>query len=188
MPDRNLNASACKAVPNGLNKLNDSIDKCTSEEEKSRNNNFATNTVKLQEDISSLRATTNDTLIMGDTMFGQAGYSDIAKQVKDRNNDLKNKKEILSKEIEKGEGVIARSNRDFADVHNTVSEPQPKTRLRFIEDYTLAILLISYIFMIIASIYIYTITSEFKLVAFGKAFIGSILLSMFLFIFLFYIT
>jgi hypothetical protein len=188
MTDRNLKASACKAIPNSLNDLNIKIDTCTSEEEKSRNDNFATNTVKLQEDISSLRATTNDTLIMGDTMFGQAGYSDIAKQVRDRNNDLKTKKDNLSKEIEKGEGIIARSNRDFADVNNTVSEPQPKTRLRFIEDYTLAILLISYIFMIIAAIYIYTITSEFKLVAFGKAFVGSILLSMFLFIFLFYIT
>ena len=95
---------------------------------------------------------------------------------------------MISKEIEKGEGIIARSNRDFADVHDTISEPQPKKTLRFIEDYTLAILAISYIFMIIACIYIYTIKAELKLVAFGKSFVGSIFLSMFLFIFLFYIT
>jgi len=187
-PDRNLQASTCKSTPNGLSNLNASIDKCTSVPEKNRNDNFATDTVKLQEDISSLRATTQDTLIMGDTMFGQFGYNDIAKQVKERNNDLKKKKEGLAKDIEKGEAIIARSNRDFTDVHDTVTEPQPQKTLRFIEDYTLAILAISYIFMIIACIYVYTTTSEFKLVAFGKAFVGSILLSMFLFIFLFYIT
>ena len=189
MPDRNLEASTCKSSPpNSLNNLNANINKCTSEQELHRNNNFATDTVKLQEDISSLRATTNDALIMGDTMFGQFGYNDIAKQVKERNNELNNKKAKFKKDIEKGEAIINRSNRDFTDVHNTVSKPQPKTTLRFIEDYSLAILTISYIFMIIAAIYIYTATSEFKLVAFGKAFVGSILLSMFLFIFLFYIT
>jgi hypothetical protein len=186
--DRNLKASASKAVPNGLTDLNTKIDKFTSEVEKSRNNNFATDTVKLEQDIISLRATTNDTLIMGDTMFGQFGYNDIAKQVKERNNDLNKKKASLSKDIEKGEAIIDRSNRDFTDVHDTVPEPQPAKTLRFIEDYTLAILTISYIFMIIAVIYIYTSTSEFKLIAFGKSFVGSIFLTMFLFIFLFYIT
>jgi len=188
MADRNSKANVCKAVPNGLGNLNTSIDNCTSEVEKSRNNNFATDTVKLEQDIISLRATTNDTLIMGDTMFGQFGYNDIAKQVKERNNDLNKKKASLSKEIEKGEAIIDRSNRDFTDVHDTVPEPQPAKTLRFIEDYTLAILTISYFFMIIAVIYIYTSTSEFKLIAFGKSFVGSIFLTMFLFIFLFYIT
>ena len=186
--NRNLKASASKAVPNGLSNLNSKIDTFTSETEKNRNNTFAANTVRLEEDIISLRAITNDTLIMGDTMFGQFGYNDIAKQVKERNSDLNKKKAILSKEIEKGEAIIDRSNRDFMDVHDTVPEPQPQKTLRFIEDYTLAILTISYFFMIIAVIYIYTIRSEFKLVAFGKSFVGSIFLTMFLFIFLFYIT
>jgi hypothetical protein len=188
MTDRNSKANVCKAVPNGLTNLNTSIDNCTSESEKLRNDNFATNTVKLEQDIISLRATTNDALIMGDTMFGQFGYNDIAKQVQERNNDLNKKKTGLLKEIEKGEAIIDRSNRDFTDVHNTVEEPQPAKTLRFIEDYTLAILSISYFFMIIAIIYIYTSTSEFKLIAFGKSFVGSIFLTMFLFIFLFYIT
>jgi len=156
--------------------------------EKTRNDTFATYTVKLNEDIISLRSTTTEALLMGDTMFGQFGYNDIANQVQERNNDLNNKKESLNKNIIKGESIIERSNRDFTEVHSTISEPQPRKTLRFIEDYTLAILAISYIFMIIAVIYIYTINAEFKLVAFGKAFVGSILLSMFLFIFLFYIT
>ena len=189
MTDKNLEASVCKSVPNGLNTLNSQISKCTSTVELDRNQKFATNVLKLKDDIDSLK---NDTipnaLIMGDNMFGQAGYKAITNQVKDRNTDLKRKKETLSKEIEKGEAIIQRSDRDFNDVYNTVPNPQPKKGLHFIEDYTLAILVISYIFMLITIIYIYVSTSELIWIALGKAIIGSILLSMFLFMLLFYIT
>ena len=186
--DRDLKASVCKSTPNGLNTLNGEINNCTSSIELNRNTNFAENTFKLQQDITTLSGTTADSLVMGDTMFGQFGYNDIAKQVQSRNDELKKKKDQISKEVEKGNAIIERSNRDFVDVKDTIPEPHPKRVLRFIEDYTLAILIISYIFMIIAIIYIYTITSEFKLIAFGKAFVGSIFLSMFLFMLLFYIT
>ena len=186
--DKNATASVCKSARNGLTNLTTSIENCTSVPEETRNNNLAQNILKLQEDIISLRSTTSNALTMGGTMFGEAGYNVIAEQVRERNNDIRKKKEDLVKDIEKGEAIITRTNQDFTDVRNTVPEPQPQKTLRFIEDYTLAILAISYIFMIIACIYIFTITSEFKLVAFGKAFVGSTLLSMFLFIFLFYIT
>jgi len=186
--DRDLKASVCKSTPNGLNNLAEEIDICSSTVEIKRNNNFAGNTIKLEQDISSLSSTTMDTLIMGDTMFGQSGHNDIANQINGRNEELKNKKNKLLKEIEKSEAIIERSNRDFSDVKDTIKEPEPKRFLRFIEDYTLAILCMSYLFMIIAVIYIYTITAEFKLIGFGKSFILSILLTMFLFMILFYLS
>ncbi len=186
--DRNLAAATCKAVPNGLNSLNSEINTCTSSTEYNRNTNFAENTFKLQQDITSLSAATGDSLSMGDTMFGQFGYNDITKEVKKRNEDLKAKKEKLLMEVEKGEATIERSNRDFSDVKDTLPQPQPKRVLRFIEDYTLAILSISYLFMIIAAIYIYTSMSDKKLVAFFQALISSVLLTMFLFMMLFYLA
>jgi hypothetical protein len=186
--DRDLKASVCKSTPNSLNTLNGEISNCTSTTEIKRNTNFAGNTIKLQSDISSLSGTSMDSLIMGDTMFGQFGYNDIAKQVILRNDELKTKKETLFKDVEKGEAIIERSNRDFSDVKDTISEPQPKRVLRFIEDYTLAILSIAYLFMIISIIYVYTLTSELKLIGFGKSFIISILLTMFLFMILFFLS
>ena len=186
--DRDLKASVCKSTPNGLNNLDSEIDNCTSTTENKRNTNFAGNTLKLQQDISSLSGTSMDSLIMGDTMFGQFGYNDIAKQVVARNDELKIKKDKLFKAVEKGEAIIERSNRDFSDVKDTISEPQPKKVLRFIEDYTLAILCMAYFFMIIAIIYVYTATAEFKLIGFGKSFVLSILLTMFLFMILFYLS
>jgi hypothetical protein len=186
--DRNLAASACKAVPNGLNSLNSEINNCTSSVEHNRNTNFAENTYKLQQDITTLSALTTDSLSMGDAMFGQFGHSEITKEVKNRNEELKAKKDKLLTEVEKGEATIERSNRDFSDVKDTLPEPQPKKILRFIEDYTLAILSISYLFMIMASIYIYISISDKKLVAFFQALISSILLTMFLFMILFYLA
>ena len=187
-PSRNAEAAICRSVPNGLNDLNSKIDDCTTSTELNRNTNFAANTFKLQKDIQTLTATAGDSLIMGDTMFGQYGYQDVAVEVKERSSELKGKKEKLLKEVDSNEAIIERSNRDFSDVKDTITEPQPKKVLRFIEDYTLAFLSIAYLFMIIAVMYVYISTSELKLVAFGKSFVCSILLTIFLFMLLYYLT
>lgn len=186
--DRNVTSAVCRSTPNGLNGLTSTIDGCTTSTELNRNTNFAENTFKIQKDIETLTGTVQDSLMMGDSMFGQFGYQDIAKQVKDRNHELKTKKEHLMKEVDKNEAIIERSNRDFSDVKDTVPEPQPKRVLRFIEDYTLAILTMAYLFMIISVIYIYTAISENKLVAFGKAFVGSAFLTMFLYMLLYFLA
>lgn len=186
--DRDLKASVCKSTPNGLSNLNGEINNCMSSSEVKRNNNFAENTIKIENDIRGLSGSVMDSLSMGDTMFGQYGYSDIAKQVKARNQDLNMKKDKLVKEIEEGEAIIERTNRDFEDEYKTVSRPQSKKMLHFIEDWTVAILIISYLFMIIAAVYILTSISDNKILTFGKLFVGSILFSMFMFMILFYLT
>jgi hypothetical protein len=185
---RDLKASVCKSTPNGLSNLNGEIDNCTSTTEVKRNNNFAANTFKLQQDIIALSGSVMDSLAMGDSMFGQFGYNDIAKQVKGRNDELKKKKDTLHKSVEKGESIIEKTNRDFEDEYKTVPKPQPKKFLRFIEDWTVAILVISYLFMIIAAIYVYSATSNSVLPALGKGIVAAILFSMFMFMLLFYLT
>jgi hypothetical protein len=188
LEDKTVAASVCRSTPNGLNTLNSKIEECTTTTEQQRNTNFAENTIKLQKDIESLTSIVGDSLVMGDSMFGQFGYEDITKQVKERNTDLLGKKEKLLKSIDGDEAIIERSNRDFSDVKDTIPEPQPKRVLRFIEDYTLAILVMSYLFMLIAAIYIYTATSELKIFAFGKSLIGSVFLTLFLFVILYYLV
>ena len=156
--DRNDTSQSCH-TQTGINDLNSKIDKCTSTSELNRNLNFAKNTIKFEEDIVMLRATIGDSLLMGDAIYGKHGVDDIAKQVKARNNELKTKKDILMNDIDKKEAIIERSNRDFSDVKDTIPEIQKKTYINFIEDYTLASVVTSYLFMIISVIYIYTLKS-----------------------------
>jgi len=89
-------------------------------------------------------------------MFGEFGYADVSKQVSDRNAELKRKKEAIKKDIDKKEGIIARSGRDFTDVKDTLPETLPNQTLHVLEDYTVAILLVSYLFMILSFIFYYT--------------------------------
>lgn len=186
--DRNVASAVCRSTPNGLNNLNSQIDQCTSTAELNRNKNFAENTFKIQKDIEHLSASVGDSLVLGDSMFGNFGSGDIAKQVTARNMELKAKKETLMNEVDKNEAVIERSNRDFSDVKDTLPETQPKKFVRFIEDYTLAILAMSYLFMIIVAIYVYTIMAERKLIAFGQSLLGSILLTCFMSMVLLYLS
>jgi hypothetical protein len=186
--DRNVTAAVCRSTPNGMNTLNTQIDNCTTTTELSRNQQFAGSTVALQKDIEMLQAAVGDSLIMGDSIFGKFGVADITHQVKARNEELKTKKENLRQDIDKKEAIIERSNRDFTDVKDSLPEKQPKRVLHFIEDYTVAFVIIAYLFMVLAGIYLYTINSTLKIIGFIKALIGSIFLSCFFFMVFMYLS
>lgn len=107
-------------------------------------------------DSDFLRASIGNSLHMGDSMFGEFGYADVSKQVDDRNAELKRKKEALKRSIDKNEAIITRSGRDFTDVKDSLPETLPNTTLHVIEDYTVAVVLVSYLFMGLSFISYYT--------------------------------
>ena len=98
------------------------------------NLNFLNDVDKLHEDIIMLRANVNDSIIMGNSINVSYGGETIIKQVKDRNTELKAKKEEIINDIDKKEAIIERSDRDFSDVKDTLPEKQPKKYINFIED------------------------------------------------------
>jgi hypothetical protein len=155
MPDRNVTSSVIRSTENGLNDLYSKIDQATSDTELQRNSGIGSTIARLDQDIQMLRASVHDVLMTGDAMFGQAGHIDIAKQVKDRNEDLLKQKEDLRNEIKKKEAIVHKTNRDFSDVRDTLPEKQDPSMLHFIEDYTLAILSMAYLFLVIAINYWY---------------------------------
>jgi hypothetical protein len=129
-------------------------------EEKTRNNTLSSNTLQLKSDIQTLRANVGDSLSLGDTIFGQYGHNDVSAQLKKRNDDLTLQVQSLRKELDKNQAIVERSNRDFVDVKRTLPEKQPKKLLHFIEDYTMALLVIAYLFMIIIGIYSYSMLNR----------------------------
>lgn len=184
---RNTTAAVCRAQPNGLNNLATKIDQCTTSTELIRNQDLASKVFGIQQDMDTLRASVMDSLVMGDAMFGRTGHGDMTSQALARNEELSLKKEQLSKDITKKEALVERSNRDFEDVKDTIAETQTKRVLHFIEDYTIVILLFSYLFMILSGIYVYVILSDKPLRGLLEGIVGSVVLSAFLFMILLYL-
>jgi hypothetical protein len=150
------NPATCRANPNSIQTLTAGLHNCMRVEEKTRNNTLASNTLQLKSDIDSLRGNVNDSLSLGDTMFGQYGHNEVSAQIRTRNDDLRLQVQSLTKELDKNQAIVERSNRDFVDVKRTLPEKQPKKILHFIEDYTMALLAISYLFMVLIGIYYYS--------------------------------
>ena len=82
-------------------------------------------------------------------------------------------------EIQEQEAVIRRVDRDFADVRDQLPETLPNKSLHVLEDYTLAIVSISYLFMLIIALHTYVLhSSDNFLSALGKGLGYSILLTL----------
>jgi hypothetical protein len=116
--------------------------------------------MNIDTDVKGLQSSITDALMMGDKVVGQQGNLDVIKQSKNRNDELKHNKEELEKDIRKKEAIVNRSNRDFSDVKDSLPQTLPKKTLNVIEDYTMAVLSIAYLFMILSFIWWYASTSS----------------------------
>lgn len=174
-----------------LTQLNTDITKCTTKPELRTKSDFATNTYNIEQDIGMLKATIGDSLLMGDTIYGEYGIDDITKQVKSRNGELNTKRDTLKKEITKNQAIVERSDRDFSDLNDI---PSDKKRLNVIEDYTLAFLCMAYIFMILALLYLYvarpymTPPPSFSIMKLIEGIVGSTFITLIAFVLLYYFS
>ena len=150
--------------------------------------NLGEQVVNLDNDLTSIRGNIINSLMMGDSIFGEAGHVDIRNEVKKRNNELKEERDQLRNNIDKKEVIIQKNNRDFSGVKDTLPEVQPNKNLHVIEDYTIAFLTISYLFMIISFIYFYTMTSEEKVSSFFRSLLISSILSIILLLLSYYLV
>jgi hypothetical protein len=176
-------ASDCRTPPNAFNDLMGKISSCATGNEKDQIQKFGERIINLQQEIKDAQSAIDNSLANGDLLFGTNPHNEIIQQLIERNKDLKAKKQSLIQQIKEKEAIIDRSNRDFQDVKKTVPEPQPKKVLRFVEDYTMAVLVISYLFMIVSSIYLYVYQSEYKLLGLVQSTFAAALLSGFLYLF-----
>lgn len=110
-------------------------------------------------DITRLKATITDLIAVGSSMYNPTTGSMTADALS-RNTELTAKKASLDEDIKKQESIINRANRDFTDVRDQLPETIPDKSLHFIEDYTLVILGISYLFMILIALQTYILKSD----------------------------
>jgi hypothetical protein len=183
------NPATCRALPTGIQNISKGITNCMRPEEETRNKTLLSSTLYLKQDVESLNANVLDSISIGDSLFGSYGHTDITNQIRERNDDLKKKKEGLIQDINRKESIIERANRDFTDVKRTLPEKQPKKILHFIEDYTIVVLSMSYLFMLCIGIYYLSNRSgKFNTSDFSHALINSAILSIIVAVVVYYIS
>jgi hypothetical protein len=143
---------------------------------------------KLKDDIKQILGKANDALMVGDSAFlVMDNEKGIVKDVKERIDALETEKKELEKEIDKQHQLIQTSNRDFSDVKDTLPETQPERFLYFIEDYTLSILAMAYLIMVVAASSFHTYLSLDTWAAILESLVGFGILTIFLFMLLYYL-
>ena len=146
---------------------------------------LASDTMNIDTDIKGLQASIHDALLMGDQIVGQNSNTDVVSQAKLRNKELKETKEQLEADLRKKEATVNRINRDFSDVKDSL--PQSNEILHVIEDYTVAILMVAYLFAILGFITWYTIQAAEFWSGLGQALLASIILTMLSTLILYYV-
>jgi hypothetical protein len=141
------------------------------------------------QNIKEMSSKVMDTLYIGDSLYYANANSGILKQVQESNSDIKNKNKILSEKVQKNNAIIERANRDFTDLKDELPEKLEDNKINLVEDYTLLFLFISYVFMLIACIYLYTqITMDELSIMITKIIIGAAFITMFFMMLLYYLA
>jgi hypothetical protein len=119
-------------------------------------------------DLTAVQLGITNKLADGDTLFGtgtgklkvmSGGTKDVTTFVKQRQNEIQTKVKDLKKEIDRKYQIIQTHDRDFADYLDK-GEKTNESKLLSVEDYTLFVFLISYLFMACMFIYTYTYMAE----------------------------
>jgi len=138
----------------------------------------------IREDITTLRSQITNALLLGDNIVHQSGGTKISSYVQGQLDELESKKNEIYDDILEKERMVHASNRDFSDA-NPVAES--KSVLRVMEDHTVAILLLSYLFMLVMAMYWYVIRSSSIIKGLLEAIVGGFFFSIFSFMALYYV-
>jgi Fe2+ transport system protein B len=157
---RNDEASQCKST-NQIPTAQETLNKCMNDEELQRIKNLVSNTTDPNGDFQTLTAIYNDLLTSGDSVFGTMPDSAMLDQVRNRNEELKAKKEKLESNIESNDSKIERLDRDFIDKKEQMPETFTKKTVHVLDDYTLVVLSVTYIFFLLTMMYLYMFKNEF---------------------------
>jgi len=150
-------------------------------------NTIATDTMNIDTDIQGLKASIQDALLMGDQIVGTNSNTQVVRQAQLRNKELKETKIALEVDIRKKEAIVNRTNRDFSDVKDSLPQTQSNQILHVVEDYTVAILVVSYLFAILGFITSYVIQAAEFWSGLGQALLASTIFTMLSTLILYYV-
>lgn len=139
-------------------------------------------------EIDSYKLRIQDLFSLGEKVITTAGNASMLNDMTSRRDELKKEKETLTGEIKQHQTQIVDStNQDFYDVKQTLSDPiVSPNKIHTIEDYTLAFLVISYLFMVTLMVYLYVYFAPDRGPALGRALAAAVLVTIFCGLLLYY--
>jgi len=156
----NDQASQCKST-NAIPEAQAKLQSCANDEELQRIRNLIDNTTDPNGDFATLSAVYNDLLTTGDSIFGTMPDQSMLDQVKQRNTELNTKKTKLTKAIETNDSKIERADRDFIDTKEALPQTFTEKTVHVLDDYTLVVLSIAYVFFLLTMMYLYMYTHQY---------------------------
>lgn len=187
-PPTAITPAECRISTNGIVPLTERINaigQCRRPEENNRLGTFINDTYKVRDLFTSEDAKYNDLIATGDRLFGSAASSNQVNDIRKRNEELEILKSKLIKQQDSLKGLAEQKKRDFLDEKSQLPEPLPNSILHTLEDYTIGVFLIAYIFMIIAIIYLYSAKNMFTLQSIGFSIFATSMISAILFVLLY---
>jgi hypothetical protein len=145
-------------------------------------NNLLDNLDKVQDVFQLQTAQFQDQMLLGDQFFGTSATPVVRNEVQERNQSLVDQKASLEASIKKSIAKSEQMNRDFEDEKAALPETLTTSVIHVLDDYTLVVLMISYIFMILAFIFVYTSINGYSISSIFKAVGFSFFISILLFI------
>ena len=112
----------------------------------------------IKTDIGGLDASITNSLETANQVI--TNNPSMIEQVTIRNQELTSKKKKMTEELKEQAAIVDRADRDFMDVKNATPETLQKNKLNVLEDYTLAVLMMAYLFMALAALYVYVISAS----------------------------
>jgi hypothetical protein len=155
-------ATICKSNPTRINSIITNAAECANETEHQRRQTFATDTGKQKDDIENLKSVYTNALASADSIFGSGSTTTFATEIDTRNKELKQKVAELTTKINRSKASIERADRDFVDSKEQQPETVPIRTAHVIDDYTLIIMFISYLFLALTILYWYVQQNDFS--------------------------
>ena len=175
---QNDQAATCKSQLQVIPELQKSLGACRNTEELNRASQLVSTLDNIPEQFAVQAALFMDLLSTGDSVMGTSATGSAIQDVKSRNQELKQTLADTQASIDKYTAIVERSERDFVDEKDAAPEEIRKSHINVLDDYTLLVLSISYVFCVLVGVIAYMSTNNYSITSIVVSLVAAAALSL----------
>jgi len=175
---QNDQASACKSQLQVIPQLQAGLAACRNTDEVQRASALLSTIDDVPDFFASQTSQFNDLLLTGDSFFGTSASASAIQDVKQRNQELKQTAAASQAAIAKYTTIIERAERDFVDEKDAAPETIRDKVVHVLDDYTLLVLTISYVFFILVGLLYYMASNNYTVTSLIIGIVGASAISL----------